>query len=556
MTTIPDIRTSIENKNSLVIDKHAQQGTFLRDDRGRLLAYAGGFSVVFPYCTNNGEKWAFRCWHADVSNTQRRYEIISESIRHSGLSFLTDFIYEKEGIIVDGTVYPTIRMKWVEGLPIKEYICNNRTSRGILNNLADDFIRMTREMHLKSLSHGDLQHGNILVDANGAIHLIDYDSFYCPALKGEPDNVTGLPDYQHPSRITNKVVSEKLDYFSELIVFLSIKAIAAQPSLIDKYKIKDSDRMLFSKEDYLDLEHSEIYNDIHALGGEFREMLGVLKEYLCYHDIDYLKPFESLMMERKVLFSVSSSKVIRNTQEVKLSWAVPFDASVCVSCVGGKKELSHEKDGKLSFTLDNTETFKIEIQPKTGQRLMKLAKVDVFDKCRISFSSDKLYVFPGIPILLSWTVSNAKKVWLDGEEVYSTGQRIVEQTKSTTYVITAEDEFGKEERELEIGMLPIPQVKSILIPIPEVTNSISVSICQPKYKVGVEFPNINIGFITAEKPRIKSFTDMGLAAEIHLPKQKDNLSAAIERINTIKKNIEKWTRKNTKVTKLSNGADS
>ena len=30
MTTIPDIRTSIENKNSLVIDKHAQQGTFLR----------------------------------------------------------------------------------------------------------------------------------------------------------------------------------------------------------------------------------------------------------------------------------------------------------------------------------------------------------------------------------------------------------------------------------------------------------------------------------------------------------------------------------------------
>ena len=306
----------------------------------------------------------------------------------------------------------------------------------------------------------------------------------------------------------------------------------------------------------MDLEHSEIYNDIYALGGELREMLGVLKEYLCYQDIDYLKPFELLMMERKVIFSVSSSKVIRNTQEVKLSWAVPFDASVCVSCVGGKKELSREKDGKLNFTLDKTETFKIEIQPKTGQKFMKLVKVDVFDKCRITFSSDKLYVFPKIPILLSWTVSNAKKVWLDGEEVYSTGQRIVEQTKSTTYVVTAEDEFGKEARELEIGMLPIPQVKSILVPIPEVTNSISVSICQPKYNVGVEFPNINVGMITAEKPRIKSFTEMGMAAEIHLPKPKDNLSAAIERINTIKKNIEKWTRKSTKVTKLSNGAAS
>lgn len=556
MTTIPDIRTSIENKNSLVIDKHAQQGTFLRDARGRLLAYAGGFSVVFPYCTNNGEKWAFRCWHADVSNTQSRYEIISESIRHSGLSFLTDFIYEKEGIIVDGTVYPTIRMKWVEGLPIKEYICNNRTSRGILNNLADDFIRMTREMHLKTLSHGDLQHGNILVDAKNAIHLIDYDSFYCPALKGEPDNVTGLPDYQHPSRITNKVVSEKLDYFSELIIYLSIRAIAEQPSLIDKYKIKDSDRLLFSKEDYFDLEHSEIYNDIHALGGDFRELLDVLKEYLSYQDIDSLKPFETLMMERKVIFSVSSPKAVRNTQEVKLSWAVPFDASVCVSRVGDKKKLSCEKYGKLNFTLGKTETFKIEIHPKTGPSLVKLAKVDVFDKCTISFSSDKLYVFPRIPIILSWIVTDAKKVWLDGEDVPSIGQKIVVQTKNTTYVITAEDEFGKEERKLEIGMLPIPQVKSILVPIPEVTNNLSVSICQPKYNIGVEFPNIDIGMITAETPRIKTFTEMGLAAEIHLPKQKDNLSAAIERINTIKKNIEKWTRKSTKVTKLSNGADS
>ena len=400
MTTIPDIRTSIENKNSLVIDKHAQQGTFLRDARGRLLAYAGGFSVVFPYCTNNGEKWAFRCWHADVSNTQRRYDIISESIHHSGLPFLTDFIYEKEGIIVDGKIYPTIRMKWVEGLPIKEYICNNRTSRGILNNLAEDFIRMTREMHLKSLSHGDLQHGNILVDTNSAIHLIDYDSFYCPVLKGESDNVTGLPDYQHPSRITNKVVSEKLDYFSELIIYLSIKAIAVQPSLIDKYKIKDSDRLLFSKEDYLDLEHSEIYNDIHSLGGEFQDMLDVLKEYLSYQDIDSLIPFETVMMERKVIFSVSSPKAIRNTQEVMLSWAVPFTSSVCVSSVSDKKVLSREKDGKLNFTLDKTETFKIEIHPKTGPTLVKLAKVDVFDKCTISFSCDKLYVFPKIPIML------------------------------------------------------------------------------------------------------------------------------------------------------------
>ena len=71
----------------------------------------------------------------------------------------------------------------------------------------------------------------------------------------------------------------------------------------------------------------------------------------------------------------------------------------------------------------------------------------------------------------------------------------------------------------------------------------------------MEFPNIDIGMITAETPRIKTFTEMGLAAEIHFPKANGKLSVAIERINIIKKNIEKWTKNSKRVTKLSNGAD-
>ena len=49
MPTIPSIRTSVENKNVLVLDEHAKNGTFRRDARGRLIAYTAGFSVVFPY---------------------------------------------------------------------------------------------------------------------------------------------------------------------------------------------------------------------------------------------------------------------------------------------------------------------------------------------------------------------------------------------------------------------------------------------------------------------------------------------------------------------------
>lgn len=48
MPTLPSIRTSIENSQSLVIDSFARKGLFRRDKRGRLVAYTGGFSVVYP----------------------------------------------------------------------------------------------------------------------------------------------------------------------------------------------------------------------------------------------------------------------------------------------------------------------------------------------------------------------------------------------------------------------------------------------------------------------------------------------------------------------------
>ena len=256
MPTIPSIRTSVENKEVLVLDEHAKNGVFKRDARGRLIAYAGGFSVVFPYEDTQGGKWAFRCWHSDVNNSQKRYELIAEAIQNAHLDFLCGFEYVEKGINVEGSIYPTTRMRWIDGVTIKDYICQNKNSKDLLISLADNFLKMTSELHKLSLAHGDLQHGNILVDKNHHLFLVDYDSFYCPQLKGEEDTVTGLPDYQHPARMKNKVVSEKLDYFSELVIYLSILAIAEDPSLIEKYRVEDADRLLFVKEDYEDIKRA------------------------------------------------------------------------------------------------------------------------------------------------------------------------------------------------------------------------------------------------------------------------------------------------------------
>lgn len=556
MITIPDIITSVENKAALVKDKHVLQGNFLRTPQGRLYHCAGGFSVVFPYTTETGEKWAFRCWHAEMSNTQKRYESISNAIKKSQLPFLTDFIYEKEGIVVNGVTYPTIRMKWVEGLPLKEYIYKNRMSRGILNNLADSFLQMTREMHTRSLAHGDLQHGNIIVDSSGAIHLIDYDSFYCPALKGERDYVTGLPDYQHPARKTNKTTSEKIDFFSELIIYISIKAIAEYTSLFDEYKVKDSDSLLFTQKDYSNLTDSKIYKNLSTRGTEFRELLSILKQYLEVTDINKLEPFESLLQKRRVTFRATPSKVTRSTDKVALFWEVPFKASVRVQQLSKNRVLSNECVGKISLCLDEKTTFKIDVKPETGPAFSKQTTVAVFDKCEVSFMADKLFVFPRVPINLSWEVKHAKKVWLDGEVVPSIGRKTVEQTKATSYILVVENELGKMEQKLDIEMLPIPQVKTILVPTPKIVNNLSITVNQPKYNAEVVFPLINIGIITVEPPQIKTLPEAKLAPKTPFLDLSKSFKAIIKTITLLKKDITRWTNQQLRKPKTSNGADS
>ena len=86
MPTLPSIRTSIENNQSLVIDSFARHGIFRRDKRGRLVAYTGGFSVVYPFEYNN-DVWAFRCWHADLGNLRGHFLTLSSALSKLNLPY-------------------------------------------------------------------------------------------------------------------------------------------------------------------------------------------------------------------------------------------------------------------------------------------------------------------------------------------------------------------------------------------------------------------------------------------------------------------------------------
>lgn len=295
MPTIPDIRTSVENKNNLVLDSHPRNGVFRTDSRNRLVAYAGGFTVVFPYVSSNGEKWALRCWHADIANLKRHFEVLSDELHKLRLPYFCDFIYTEKGINVNGKIYPITRMRWIDGDNLKVFLCNHKNEKERLKKLASNFLKMVQCLHQHNIAHGDLQHGNVLVDKSDKLFLIDYDSAYVPALIGQKDFISGLKGYQHPNRERNINASEKLDFFSELIIYISILAIANNPSLADKYNLEKTEHLLFSREDFSNLEYSSIYQDLKALKGKFPKLLQILKDYLKKSDINELTPFDQIL---------------------------------------------------------------------------------------------------------------------------------------------------------------------------------------------------------------------------------------------------------------------
>lgn len=564
MIEIPDIIVAVENKEHFILDSFVRSGDFEKLPNGQLKRYVGGFTAVFPVIVK-GEKWAFRCWHADMGNVRQRFETIANAISNSKAKYLCDFSYTDEGIIVKGKQYPTTCMRWVEGQTIKDYICSNANDANKLNTLAKRFLVMVQDMHKHGFAHGDLQHGNIIVDKHGELFLVDYDSFYCSELKGEHDIITGLADYQHPCRKQNKIANEKLDYFSELVIYLSIIAIAELPSLVSKYQVADSERMLFSAADYKDIKHSAIYNDLLQLSPTIHLLLDILCLYLSKSSINELEPlnivYDRLAKAPEIKsFQFSATKCLKN-DKITISWKVENFTQILlngkdvtllnsveetaiaqteyklevinyqkrtsqslllsifprptISIKASKKKLHAGKGEKVTLTWDvhNADTCSLIYSDGTSNecknkdsiivtpaetgtytlRIIALDKrtiidtpitIEVYPDAEVQFISDKEYIFPSIPFTLSWQVKNAKQIKLNGKYVkaidlltYTDGIE-----KNTTYTLSVTDEFGTKDYSLTIKMLPIPQVKTILVPTPHINEKINVSINVPDFK--------------------------------------------------------------------------
>lgn len=273
-----------------LIKAQALQGGHCVKKNDRQIKYSGGFCIVFPFETPT-KKYAVRCWHVNVQDAKERIRIIAEELHRIKLPYFVGFEYVDNGIATPQGLQPIVLMDWVDAKSLKEYIALNNSDSACLNKLADDFMIMVSQLHKNNLSHGDLQHGNILVKQDGSLILVDYDSMFVPALQGKIDEIKGLKGYQHEARWSNKFLTPKADYFSELVIYLSIKAISNIPSLWKDLNMDNTETMLFSSEDIKSKGQAPIF-DILKSDPQLRELTDKLIEFMNCSSIDDLTPLE------------------------------------------------------------------------------------------------------------------------------------------------------------------------------------------------------------------------------------------------------------------------
>lgn len=275
--------------------------------------YPGGFCLVFPV-TNGTEKFAFRVWHTEIDGIQNRLAKISSFLATHKSRYFVEFDFVPHGLHVDSDNsvqdIPSVRMKWVDGKNLSTYLeylinesgCDDSTIKNRIARLAENFLMMAQELHGMNISHGDLQHGNILVDDNQEIVLVDYDSVYVPTFNGEMQITSGMSAYQHPCRKKGQVTaSAKDDYFSERIIYLSLLALAEEPSLWNELKDdegeKDEYSLLLTDKDIEDFTHCSLYSTFLKLSNpRIAVLLNDISNSLQIGDANNLLPIEELFI--------------------------------------------------------------------------------------------------------------------------------------------------------------------------------------------------------------------------------------------------------------------
>ncbi len=253
---ITDFSEAVQNPLLCFRGTELEAGSVSVNQRGMPLVFSGAFACVYPVSVA-GRKFAVRCFTREVKDQQTRYNQLSEYLINVLPPSFVHFEYVEHGINLKGSWYPVVRMEWVEGESLSSFVGSHLNDPDALRRVAAQW-RGGPAASLRGLgiAHNDLQHGNVMVQADGRIRLVDYDGMFLPRFRGERSPELGHKNFQHPLRTAGDY-DAYVDNFPSLVVYLSLLAIAYDSGLWSFY---NDDNLIFTRSDYADPGQSHLFD--------------------------------------------------------------------------------------------------------------------------------------------------------------------------------------------------------------------------------------------------------------------------------------------------------
>ncbi|MBB5070883.1 hypothetical protein BJ969_003971 [Saccharopolyspora gloriosae] len=254
-----DYQQAVQAK--LFADPALRHGTPITNPLKQATVVSGGFALTFrvevPAAGGSRKQFAVRCFHKQGTRLEERYAAVADFIgqHRKNLDFLTDVAYVPAGIQVNGNLFPIVRMPWVGGERLDAWVEDHIEEPHRLDRVRQQVKRAAHRLRAAGAAHGDLQHGNILVDQHDHIHLVDYDGMYLPVLSTLGAAERGHPDYQHPDR--GESFGDHLDVFAAYVIDLSLEALKHEPRLWQDFNTGEN--LIFESADFADPGRSELF---------------------------------------------------------------------------------------------------------------------------------------------------------------------------------------------------------------------------------------------------------------------------------------------------------
>ncbi len=275
-----DYLAAVQNPRNCFPDPALAAGQTVQTPLGLPKVASGNFAVVFQVLSGQA-RYAVKCFTRRSEGQQRRYAAISKYLRECKLPYFVEFAYLPQGIRVRGAAFPIVKMEWAVGKLLHLFVEENLRRPAALAGVAEEWRKVVADLAAARISHGDLQHRNVVVQGS-RILLIDYDDMYVPALRGEVGTEAGHEHFQHPQR-TSADFGEWRDAFPSIVIYLSLRAVAADHSLWREFHLGEN--LILSKTDYQRAGQTRVWGRLAQSSDEVVRRLAVQLQAYCRQPI-------------------------------------------------------------------------------------------------------------------------------------------------------------------------------------------------------------------------------------------------------------------------------